>query len=68
MAILNNTHLRNKQNQKIIKYSDLKNQVKRQWKTITALIIISTAGAVPRNLLKKHELSEQPYKRMKKAM
>lgn len=74
VAIPNSNNLRCKHNEKIIKYRDLETQIKRQWRTDnvqTVPIIMSSTGAVPKNLLenvKRLGLGENLYQTMQKAV
>ncbi|XP_030747673.1 uncharacterized protein LOC115876123 [Sitophilus oryzae] len=73
VAIPNNNNLGSKHCEKIAKYRDLQEQIKKQWKieTIKTIpIIVSTTGLIPKQLKKNISelgLNENLYKSMQKA-
>lgn len=74
IAIPNNNNLQAKHIEKISKYADLVEPIKRQWhveQVRTIPIIISSTGVIPKNLfdgLRKLRLKEHIYKLMQKAV
>ena len=74
VAIPNNNNLRQKHNEKILKYRDLQEQVRRQWQMQwreTIPIVLSSTGVIPKVLLesiKKLDLDTKIIRNMQKAV
>ena len=57
VAIPNNNNLREKHNEKILKFRDLQEQVRRQWQMQwieTIPIVLSSTGVIPKSLLESN--------------
>ena len=74
VAIPNNNNLREKHNEKILKYRDLQEQVRRQWQMQwieTIPIVLSSTGVIPKSLLesiRKLDLDTKIIRNMQKAV
>ena len=74
VAILNNNNLREKYNEKILKYRDLQEQVRRQWHMHwieTISIVLLSTGVIPQSLLeiiRRLNLDIEIFRNIEKAV